>query len=265
MDIVILAVLHCHAMNAAELWVAFGTGKLFRYISAHELHVNLDPQKLMFHSFTECDTVSFVGKGKATAWEVWRVYPDRAHKGIFSLSTGPHKLPDTCLERLEFCCPPVWSYQSDQQSEFSKTVFVVQAGMHHWEHSTPTRCTQQHVLLSRYQGGCIWGKCIVPVPYLPSPADWGWQKEKTDRWQQKPGHSADQHPWIPLWSALEQAEWSWHELIRWYCKQGCRKGQWFDGLAVTHPSRKWEVPGLNPIWALGFFTCPLDHEWWSEC
>lgn len=45
MDIVILAVLHCHAMNAAELWVAFGTGKLFRYISAHEVACQLGPPK----------------------------------------------------------------------------------------------------------------------------------------------------------------------------------------------------------------------------
>jgi len=52
-----------------ELWVAFGTGKAFRYLPAHEISASLGPEKaralLMFHALTGCDTVSaFVGHGK---------------------------------------------------------------------------------------------------------------------------------------------------------------------------------------------------------
>ena len=56
-----------------ELWVAFGTGKHFRYLAAHSVAVGLGPMKAkalpMFHALTGCDTVSsFVGHSKMTAW-----------------------------------------------------------------------------------------------------------------------------------------------------------------------------------------------------
>ena len=55
--------------NLFELWVAFGTGKSFRFIAAHEIAYTLGPDRCealpMFHAFTGCDTVScFGGRGK---------------------------------------------------------------------------------------------------------------------------------------------------------------------------------------------------------
>ena len=69
-DVVVLAVSVVKDLGQeTELWLAFGTGKNFRYIAAHEIAVGLGPQKAkalpMFHSLTGCDTVSsFVGCGK---------------------------------------------------------------------------------------------------------------------------------------------------------------------------------------------------------
>ena len=60
-------------MHELELWVAFGTGKKFRYIPAHEIAVSLGPdmsQALpIFHAYTGCVTVSsFFTRGKKTTW-----------------------------------------------------------------------------------------------------------------------------------------------------------------------------------------------------
>ena len=68
-------------INPDELWLAFGTGCDFRYIPIHEVVANMDPRICatlpMFHVFTGCDTVSaFCGRGKKTAWNTWKVYPE---------------------------------------------------------------------------------------------------------------------------------------------------------------------------------------------
>ncbi|KAK3867201.1 hypothetical protein Pcinc_027318 [Petrolisthes cinctipes] len=56
-----------------ELWIAFGTGKNYRYIPAHEIAASLGPQKAralpVFYAMTGFDTVSaFMGHGKKSAW-----------------------------------------------------------------------------------------------------------------------------------------------------------------------------------------------------
>ena len=229
-DVVILAVSNCHAMNVAELWIAFGTGKHFQYIPAHEIALQLGPRKAealtLFHAFTGCDTVSFfAGKGKATAWEVWRAYP-QATEAFLSLATGPDNLPDNCFEILERFVVLLY----DRTSQNSKVNLARQSLFasrgRSIENIPPTQAAlKQHVLRATYQGGHVWGNCLVPVPSLPNPANWGWQRGKNDPVQAKPDASADQQPWVPLWSTLEQAAQSCHELIRCSCKQSCRQGR----------------------------------------
>ena len=73
-DVVVLAVTSGQRLNLAELWIAFGVGKNFRFFAAHEIAAVLGPEKCialpMFCAFTRCDTVSFFGgKGKKTAWD----------------------------------------------------------------------------------------------------------------------------------------------------------------------------------------------------
>ena len=55
-DVVVLAVAVLPQLGRAELWIAFGTGKNFRYIPAHEICASLGPQKSValpvFHAFT---------------------------------------------------------------------------------------------------------------------------------------------------------------------------------------------------------------------
>ena len=77
-DVVDLAVFAITYLPAGcELWLAFGTGKSFRYVAANQLAVNLRPEMScalpIFHALTCCDTVSsFAGHGKKTAWSTWK-------------------------------------------------------------------------------------------------------------------------------------------------------------------------------------------------
>ena len=73
-DVVVLAVAAAQRHGNTEIWIAFGTGKSFRFLAAHEMARILGPDRCialpMFHAFTGCDTVSFFGgRGKRTAWD----------------------------------------------------------------------------------------------------------------------------------------------------------------------------------------------------
>lgn len=80
-DVVVLAVSSAKRLSNTEVWIAFGTGKSFRFIAAHEIARALGPDRCkalpVFHAFTGCDTVSFFGgRGKRTAWDTWKAYDD---------------------------------------------------------------------------------------------------------------------------------------------------------------------------------------------
>ena len=77
--VVLLSVTAAQQLNIPELWVAFGTGKNFRILAAHDTAKALGPEKCaalpMFYAFTGCATVSiFAGRGKKNAWDTWRCY-----------------------------------------------------------------------------------------------------------------------------------------------------------------------------------------------
>ena len=62
---VVLAICAVEEIKVEELWVAFGTGKHFRYTAAHVIASSLGANKSRalpaFHAVTDCDTVSFFG------------------------------------------------------------------------------------------------------------------------------------------------------------------------------------------------------------
>ena len=72
-DIVVLAVAKIYdPSNLEELWIAFGTGKDFRYLPIHEMSRALGPQMAkglpFIHAFTGSDTTSyFANYGKKSA------------------------------------------------------------------------------------------------------------------------------------------------------------------------------------------------------
>lgn len=105
-DVVMLAVsVVQHLQPETELWIAFGTGKGFRYLAAHEIAAGLGPDKAqaltMFHSLTGCDTVSiFARHGKKTAWAVWNVLPEMTD-ALLNLSSAPSEIPEEVLHTIE--------------------------------------------------------------------------------------------------------------------------------------------------------------------
>ena len=93
-DVVVLAVMVAQKLSSQyEIWLAFGTGKNFRYLAAHEMASCLGLERSlalpMFHAMTGCDTVSsFVGHGKKTCMDnleiIARAYWYTAEVGRFT-------------------------------------------------------------------------------------------------------------------------------------------------------------------------------------
>ena len=80
-DVVVLFVASFNDINLVELGIAFGTGSSFRYIAVHQLAATMNSRQCdtlpIFHALTGCHTVSsFAGRGKKTAWEIWKVFPE---------------------------------------------------------------------------------------------------------------------------------------------------------------------------------------------
>ena len=76
-----------------SFWVAFGMGKNFHLLSVNTICEYLGGQKCralpFFHAFTGCDTTSaFLGKGKKSVWEAWKVYPE-ATEAFLSVKDNP--------------------------------------------------------------------------------------------------------------------------------------------------------------------------------
>ena len=65
----------------------------------------------------------------------------------------------------------------------------------------------QHTNRSVYQGKHIWAQTLVTQPVLPSPSEWGWQR--------------DNKPWTPKWTTLPQMKDTYYELIHCSCKTEC--------------------------------------------
>lgn len=83
---------------SAEIWVAFGKGKHFTYYNINAISSTLGEQQSRslpcFHAFTGSDTTSqFHGKGKKTAWQAWKCYPE--------VTEAFHALMDTPFMHVE--------------------------------------------------------------------------------------------------------------------------------------------------------------------
>ena len=103
-DVVALSVSFFSQMKPNELWIAFSTGKSFRFIVVHEIVSSLTPMAcsslLAFRAFTGSDTVSsFGGRGKKTAWEMWKVFSEVTD--AFSEMTNMTEISEMCMSQLE--------------------------------------------------------------------------------------------------------------------------------------------------------------------
>jgi hypothetical protein len=84
-DVIVILVGKLHYLRAVkpdiELWVAFGMGRDFRFISVNSISDDLGEARSkslpVFHALSGCDTTSaFFGRSKASAWKAWELYPE---------------------------------------------------------------------------------------------------------------------------------------------------------------------------------------------
>ncbi|KAK3731849.1 hypothetical protein QZH41_020219, partial [Actinostola sp. cb2023] len=181
-DVLILAVAVLSQLSEharPELWLAFGTGNHLRYIAAHEISSSLGPQTSkalpVFHAFTGCDTVScFGGRGKKTALEVWKLYPE-VTAAFLLLAASPTAVSDTCMQHLERFVVLLYDRTSSKLTvnEARKQMFAQKGRA--LEAIPPSRAALvEHTKRAAYQAGYCWGQALKPRPVLPSPEKWGW-------------------------------------------------------------------------------------------
>ena len=101
----VIAVSRIQEFATEETWIAFGTGKHFRYIPVHTIADKLGIQRCkalpMFHAITGCDIVSFLSnKKKITAWDVWNVFPMITDTFVETVATTG-KISNAQIEVLE--------------------------------------------------------------------------------------------------------------------------------------------------------------------
>jgi len=211
-DVLVIAISTWQEMQCEELWLAFGTGKKYRYIAVHELANCLGPEKSKalpaFHSLTGCDTTSsFCGKGKKTAWLAWSNFPD-VTAALLKLGSTLDTISDDTMLLLERFVILLYDRTAEHISVNSaRQHFFTQKG---WQigNIPPTRdALLQHVKRAAYQSGHVWSQTLVVAPVLPCPSEWGWNLEN-DEWQ-------------PLWMTLPEADKCCPELLRCGCKSGC--------------------------------------------
>ena len=105
-DVMVLAVFAInHLPTGCELWLAFRTGKSFRYLAAHQIAASPGPEMScalpMFHAATGCDTVSsFAGHGKETAWSTWKSLPELTD-ALLMFADGPKEIPNGAVDIIE--------------------------------------------------------------------------------------------------------------------------------------------------------------------
>ena len=212
-DVLVLAVAMFQEIPVNELWVAFGVGKHQRYLKAHEISFQLGVENSkalsMFHAITGCDNVSFfAGRGKKTAWEVWKSFSSVTDAFLELIST-PGSIHDHNFALIERFVMLMYDRTSGlhEVNQARQELFCQRSRK--LEGIPPTRAAlEQHVKHACYQAGHVWSQSLVAQPVLPSPSEWGWEK--------------DGDCWRPHWTDLKEAKDTCYELIQCGCKKACR-------------------------------------------
>ena len=103
-DVLLLSITLYGHLSLDQLWIDFGSGKNRCFIPVHK--VVLDPIKKdglrFFFAFTGCDQVSFFSHvSKATAWKVWKLFPDVSTSFALLSNRPTQKDIEKCLASLE--------------------------------------------------------------------------------------------------------------------------------------------------------------------
>ena len=214
---------------AADMWMAFGKGKHFKYIHINTICNALGRDKSIalpvFHCFTGCDTTSaFFGKGKKSAWEAWKSFSDVTEAFLY-IANNPHAsmtIEDRYFKILERFCVVLYDKTSilGSVNEARRELFCQKNKT--MEAIPPTQdALLHHCKRVSYQSG-IWSTSNWNQQQTPSPQGHGWTMNE------------ENSSWLPVWTALPVASVACTELIKCGCKSSkgcgtrcsCRKANW---------------------------------------
>ena len=198
----------------ADIWVAFGVGKNYRFLSINAICHTLGRPKAqalpVFHALTGCDTTSaFRGKGKKSAWQAWQAFEEVTDTFVH-LSLHPFEDLNadssyfTAIERfivvLYDRTSPLSLVNDAREELFCKRNRSV-------DRLPPTQdALLQHTRRSLYQAG-IWTTSTQGQQVVPSPEEFSWTKSSST--------------WIPVWITIPEVSKGCRELIKCHCKGDC--------------------------------------------
>ena len=200
----------------ADIWVAFGMGKHYRFYSVNAICTILGESRSrglpVFYAFTGCDTTSaFKGKGKISAWKAWQAY-EEATETFMYLANHPfeHLNTDTehfrIMERLtvvlyDRTCP------RNSANEAREELFCRKSRC--MDRIPPTQnALLQHARRAIYQAG-IWTTSTQTQQMLPSPQEFAWTQVS--------------NLWVPVWMTIPEFSKACSELIKCSCKGVCSR------------------------------------------
>ena len=194
-----------------DIWVAFVTGKSFRFYSINAICSSLGEAKSralpVFHA---CDTESaFKGKGKKSAWQAWQAYEHITDTLVY-LADHPFEHLDANnnhFMKIEQLIVIMYDRTSHLSSVNETTKEIFCQKNQSVDKIPPTQdALLQHTHRALYQAG-IWTTCTQAQPTIPSPEQFGWTKES--------GH------WVPVWITIPEVSRVCSELIKCSCKGTC--------------------------------------------
>ena len=213
-DVVVLAVAATQGLKAGdELWLAFSTGKSFRYLAAHKISAALGLRKhVLFQHFMLWLAVTqyqaLLGMGKKAAWAV---FPELTN-ALLELSSAPHDILQEVMATIERCIILLYD-RTSTSTDIDQARRKLFAKRHNVQSIPPTNAAlKEHVKRAVYQGGHVWGQMLVSTPALLSPCKWGWSKASEGHYE-------------PFWTYLMQASPAMNASpnVRSKCKKGCVK------------------------------------------
>ena len=177
-DVLVLTITTVRVLDGCEIWLAFGHGRIFRYIAVHTIAAVLGHERskglLFMHAISGCDTVSsFSGIGKKTVWDVWKSLPHLTP--LFSqLSETPDEITESDMEKIERFVVLLYSRTSPIVTVNSARKQLFSHGNRKLENIPPSKAALlQHVKRASFQAGHVWGQALIANPTLPSPSEWG--------------------------------------------------------------------------------------------
>ena len=212
-DVIVLAISVVNTVLVDELWVAYGSGKHLHNLPAHTIARSLGQDKSsalpMFHAITGCDTVSFFGgRGKKTAWEVWKVFPELTPV-LRALAASTEDISEEHMAVIERFAILLYDRTSSLRNINEARQELFSKKSRSLDNIPPTRAALvNHAKRAVFQGGFVWQQTLLKEPVIPCPSQWGWQREYS--------------VWVPHWTTLQQAKDSCYELIHCGCRTVCR-------------------------------------------